>query len=107
MDRVREELHRGREVTFDATNYREKLRQMPLQAGRWSGAEIVSYFFDVPLEESLRRNRQRKRSVPERIIRRHYRLLELPGLYEADRHLRVDTEGATHAYWPCAEAEGD
>ncbi len=105
MDRVREELHRGREVTFDATNYSAKLRTMPLQAGRWSGAEILGYLFDVPLDHSLLRNRRRGRSVPERIIRRHYRLLDLPALYEADRHLRVDPDGETHAYWPRAGSE--
>ncbi|MGD2175608.1 MAG: AAA family ATPase [Candidatus Brocadiaceae bacterium] len=107
MDRVRAELGRGREVTFDATNYSEELRSMPVQAGRWSGARIVSYFFDVSLAESLRRNRDRSRMVPEEVIRRHYRLLEPPALYEADRHMFVDPAGAVHQYWPAPGGTGD
>ncbi|MFO7957350.1 MAG: AAA family ATPase [Candidatus Brocadiia bacterium] len=100
MDRIREELHRGREVTFDATNYSEKLRTMPLQAGRWSGAEICSYLMDVGLREALRRNEERERRVPEDVIRRHYRGLELPALYEADRHFVVGPDGKARQYWP-------
>jgi predicted kinase len=103
MDQVREELHRGREVTFDATNYSRDLRTMPLQAGRWSGAEIVSYFFDVGLEEARMRNRSRDRRVPEPVIRRHYRGLEPPALHEADRHVVVAPDGETSTYWPVSE----
>ncbi len=102
VDRIREELHRGREVTFDATNYSEKLRTMPLQAGRWSGAEICTYLMDVSLRESLQRNETRQRRVPEHVIRRHYRRLELPALYEADRHFVVGPDGSATQYWPSA-----
>jgi len=105
MDRIREELHRGRDVTFDATNYSENLRTMPLQAGRWSGAEICSYLMDVGLRESLERNRDRKRRVPEDVIRGHYPGLELPALYEADRHFVVGPDGLAHQYWPQQEPE--
>lgn len=103
MDRVRRLLRQGREVTFDATNCSEALRSMPVQAARWSGAEIVSYFFDVGLTDALERNRMRPRAVPEDVIRRHYRLLELPALYEADRHMVVDADGHTALYWPVKE----
>ncbi len=100
MDRVREALREGREVTFDATNTTEALRSMPVQAGRWSAAEIVSYFFDIPLEEAMERNRGRRRMVPEHVICRQYLKLAPPALYEADVHLAVDTEGGTRTYWP-------
>jgi protein phosphatase len=100
MDRVREWLCQGREVTFDATNCWEALRSMPVQAARWSAAEIVSYFFDVPLADALERNCGRERMVPERVIRRHYRLLQAPALYEADRHMVVDPAGKVARYWP-------
>ena len=104
MDRVREHLRAGEAVTFDATNYSEHLRSMPVQAARWSAAEIVSYFFDVALPCALERNRARPRAVPEHVIRRHYRLIELPALYEADRHMVVDAEGQLSQYWPVEEA---
>jgi len=100
MDRVREELHAGGEVTFDATNFTRALRRMPVQAGRWAGAEIVSYFFDCSLQEALRRNEARRRYVPEQVIRRQYRLLAPPALYEADRHCLVRADGSLELYWP-------
>jgi predicted kinase len=100
MDRVRERLRDGEEVTFDATNYDERLREMPVQAGRWCAAEIVSYFFDVGVEEALRRNRNRPREVPEDVVLRHYRRLQPPALYEADRHCVVAEGGEVSTYWP-------
>jgi predicted kinase len=106
MDRVRELLRQGKDVTFDATNCTERLRAMPVQAARWSGAEIISYFFDVGLESALGRNRQRERSVPERVIVRQYHLLEMPAIYEADRQYVVDAEGRARLYWPVGSAFG-
>jgi len=106
MDRVRAALRHGKEVTFDATNYCERLRSMPVQAARWAGAEIVSYYFDVGVEEALRRNRSRRRAVPEGVILRQFRLLRLPALYEADRHIVVDERGCARPYWPVPQCPG-
>jgi len=100
MDRIRERLKDGEEVTFDATNYSETLRSMPVQAARWSGAEIVSYYFDVGLATALARNLKRSRTVPEEAVRKQHRLVEPPALYEADRHVVVDAEGRAALYWP-------
>jgi predicted kinase len=100
MDRARTLLNEGREVTFDATNYSEDLRSTPVQAGRWCAAEIVSYYFDVSLSETVSRNGRRPRTVPDTVVRRQYRLLEPPALYEADRHLAVDADGEAVQYWP-------
>lgn len=102
MDRVRTLLKDAREVVFDATNYSEGLRSMPVQAARWSAAGIVSYVFDVGLREAIRRNGSRPRKVPEPVIRKQFRLLDLPALYEADRHCVVDADGAVTQYWPAA-----
>jgi predicted kinase len=104
MDRVREELKRGAEVTFDATNFTQGLRRMPVQAGRWCGAEVVSYLFDCSLEEALRRNQLRSRCVPEDVVARQHRLLEPPALYEADRHCLVRADGGLELYWPAGIA---
>jgi predicted kinase len=100
MDRVRTLLREGREVTFDATNYSSTLREMPVQAARWCGAEIASYFFDVAYAEAAIRNRRRPRLVPEQAIAKQCRLLTPPALYEADRHMVVDAEGKCTGYWP-------
>jgi len=102
MDRARKYLQDGAEVTFDATNYTRTLRAMPLQAARWSAAEIVSYFFDVGLAETVSRDGRRHRRVPPDIIRKQHRLLEAPALYEADRQFVVDADGHARQYWPTA-----
>ena len=100
MDQVRALLKDGETVTFDATNCSEDLRDMPVQAARWSGAAIHSYFFDVDLETALSQNRTRERQVPEPAIRRHFHLLTPPALYEADWHQVVDDGGRAQLYWP-------
>jgi len=100
IGRLRDALRNGEVVTFDATNYMEGLRALPVQAARWSGAEIHSFYFDVGLETVLERNRRRVRRVPEHVIRRQFRLLTPPALYEADQHWRVDEAGSVRLYWP-------
>ena len=105
VDRIRSLLKAGEAVTFDATNFVESLRQSPVQAARWCGAEIHSYLFDVELEAALERNRGRGRRVPEHIIHRHFRLLTPPALYEADQHWVVDGEGEARLYWPVQPAQ--
>jgi predicted kinase len=100
MTRVRHFLEQGEPVTFDATNYREDLRDQPVQTARWCGAEIHSYYFDIPLETALDRNQSRPRRVPEHVIRRHYRLMTPPALYESDQHHVVDQHGHCTLYWP-------
>ena len=100
MDQIRGLLKQGETVTFDATNYSEELRDMPVQAARWSGAEVHSYFFDMSLQAALELNRTRKRQVPESVIRRHFRLFTPPALYEADCQWVVDREGTAQLYWP-------
>ena len=98
--RMRAMLKAGESVTFDATNYSEELRRLPVEAARRCGAEIHSYFFDVDLTTVLQRNQQRARRVPEHVIRRHFRLLTPPALYEADQQWVVDCDGEARLYWP-------
>ena len=104
MDQVRASLRRGETVTFDATNFMEALRHPVVQAARWCAAEIHTFFFDISLEQALKRNQGRARCVPEQVIRRHFRLLTPPALYEADQHWVVDVQGEARLYWPVEPA---
>ncbi|MEF8787819.1 MAG: AAA family ATPase [Planctomycetota bacterium] len=95
-----EVLSRGSEAVFDATNFDEDVRETPVSAAREAGAEIWTYFFDVPLGEALRRNRSRSRRVPPAVIHRHWRSLSAPAIYESDRCFVVDARGRRTRYWP-------
>lgn len=98
--RIYEVIREGGTATLDATNYREGLRSRPVATARWAGAEICTYFFDVGLAQALGRNRRRKRRVPVEVIRRQWRGLTPPALYESDRHLLVHSAGRAEHYWP-------
>ena len=93
-------LARGGEAIFDATNFNEDVRETPVSAAREVGAEIWTYFFDIPLAEALRRNGSRDRRVPPQVIHRHWRNLSVPALYESDRSCVVDTRGRKVRYLP-------
>ena len=99
-ERLIQALGQGGEVTFDATNYCEELRETPVLAARHTGARISSSVFDVGLEEALARNSTRQRRVPPEVIHRHWSLLRPPALYEADRHCVVSERGSVRRYWP-------
>lgn len=69
--RTREALRLGGSVVFDATNLTRKARNDLLSYIPDRHNTYVEYvLFRVPLEECLKRNRQRTRHVPEDVIRR-------------------------------------
>jgi predicted kinase len=72
-------LRRGRPRNYvDATNLSRKERRPYFKlAGRY-GCDVEAIFFDVPLEVCRRRNRQRKRNVPEEAMERMARRLRPP-----------------------------
>jgi predicted kinase len=103
-ERIYKTLREGGTATLDATNYSEKLRNRPVATARLAGAEICTYFFDISLSEALKRNRSREREVPAAAIRKQWRRLTPPALYEADRHFLVDAQGEAEQYWPVRNA---
>lgn len=82
-DLVRHRLALGMPVTYvDATNLTRKHRRAFLKIAEHSGARCEAVFFDVPLEECLRRNAMRSRNVPEAAIKAMAARLEPPSLAE-------------------------
>lgn len=64
-------------VIYDATNVRRRYRRQVLRAARESGfAPLLAYWFDVPLDVCLARNRLRSRQVPEEVLHRMDRYLQ-------------------------------
>ncbi|HZO73223.1 MAG TPA: ATP-binding protein [Ktedonobacteraceae bacterium] len=64
---IEEALQAGRSVVVDNTNATREERESLIQVGRQYGAEIVGYYFEPQVKQSLERNRQRagKARVPD------------------------------------------
>ena len=76
-ERMGSALKEGRDVVFDATQYKpEDRRDFTEKARQYGAAEIVGVFFDVPLVVAKERNARRERVVPEHALERMHRLLE-------------------------------
>ena len=82
-DLVRHRLAHGITETYvDATNQTPKTRRAIKKISDHKSARCEAVFFDVPLEECLRRNVLRSRTVPEAAIRAMALKLEPPSLEE-------------------------
>jgi len=78
-DFVRLRIELGAPVTYvDATNLTRKHRRPFLKIAQHMGCRCEAVFFDVPIEECLRRNQARPRQVPEAAIRAMAGRLEPP-----------------------------
>ena len=93
--RLGERLAKGESVIVDATHWRRQYRAYAVDAAVAARAKVVGVWFDVPLEECLRRNEQRvgsspglRREDPE-TIRRIHNGLELPSIKEFDEIQRI------------------
>lgn len=77
-DRVRENLEAGNTVVYDATCVFAKIRTDLLERLNGTYDKAYCHYFDVPLEEAIKRNSQRDRKVPEKVIQRMYNNLQCP-----------------------------
>ena len=72
-------LRRGRPRNYvDATNLTRKERRPYFRLASRYGYEMQAIFFDVPVEVCRRRNRRRRRNVPEDVMDRMARRLRPP-----------------------------
>jgi predicted kinase len=79
--RIRLELERP--VTYiDATNLTRRERRPYLKFAEMYDCEVEAVFFDVPVEECQRRNRERHRVVPETAIAEMAARLQPPSVEE-------------------------
>ena len=76
---VRQRIAVGRPVTYvDATHLTRWERRPYVQLARRHGCTLEAFYFDVPVEICIRRNRKRHRIVPDRAIREMATRLEAP-----------------------------
>jgi predicted kinase len=80
---LRQRLAIRQPITYvDATHLTRAERRPYIEIAEWYGCDIEAIFFDIPLEECLRRNALRERIVPSDAIRAMAAKLQIPELAE-------------------------
>lgn len=88
-DFVRMRITLGAAVTYvDATNLTRKHRRAFIKIAEHMGCRCEAVYFDIPLEECLRRNAQRPRRVPDEAIRAMAERLHPPDASEGFHAVR-------------------
>ena len=87
---LRQRLELGAGVTIlDATHLARKWRKPWIQLAAKYGAPVEAVYFDIGVEECLRRNRLRSRVVPEAAIREMAAKLQIPAKSEGFARVRT------------------
>lgn len=99
---VQEALARGHSVVVDNTNVTIADRAALIAQGKAAGANIVGYYFSLPLTECLKRNsaRQGKARVPDVALYATAKRLQVPAYTEGFNQLfnvRIGENGSCTA----------
>jgi len=89
-DLLKHRLELERPVTYvDATNLTPYEREPYFKLTRSLDCKIEAVFFDVPVDECIRRNRGRSRTVPDEVIRKMAARLVRPSAKEGFSRVNV------------------
>jgi predicted kinase len=89
-DLLKHRLELSRPVTYvDATNLTPYEREPYMKLAHQFDCRIEAVFFDVPVEECIRRNRERPRIVPDEVIRKMAARLVKPSTKEGFSRVNV------------------
>lgn len=88
--RIKGFLKLGYNVVYDACNISYKRRMAFLQELKNISCEKLCVFMATPYEECLRRNSERERHVPEYVIERMYRAIDIPYWYEGWDKIKIE-----------------
>ena len=105
-DRMKHDLKNGKSCIYDATNVSYKQRMVFLQELKNIPCKKVCVLVATPYEECLKNNSQRKRKVPEEVIKKMYYKFNIPDLYEGWNEVIVsyfDEEMANYYGYPIGE----
>ncbi len=84
---------------LDATNLSPHERKPLIQMATEQMYPVYAFYFDVPLDVCLRRNRGRSRQVPEAVMQKFAKKLRVPSLSEGFAGLfRIDEQGRAEAF---------
>ncbi len=90
LAQLRSNMQKRVNTIWDATSIGRKLRKRLIDMARQHGAMISLIYFDLSMDEVLKRNKERGRNVPEDVVKKFYRNIQTPKSYEYDRLLVVD-----------------
>lgn len=82
-NRAKEYLRAKKSFVWNATNITYSLRRQLISLFTDYGAKVKVVYLEQPYKEILRRNRERSRKVPENVIDRMIKKLEVPSVTEA------------------------
>lgn len=88
-DNAREYLRKGEPFVWNATNITRSIRSQLISLFANYGASVKLVYLEVPYEEILRRNSERSRNVPEKVIERLIEKLEIPEDFEACEVIKI------------------
>lgn len=82
-EQCRQHLRAGRNFAFNATNITAQMRKRWIDLFADYGARVEIFYLEPPLATLLRQNKERPESVPESVIYRLLKKLEVPTAGEA------------------------
>lgn len=88
-DRAKEYLRQGQDFVWNATNTGKQIREGLIQLFDTYDAYIIIYYLHNRVEKILTQNRQREAVVPEAVIRKLHRKLEIPLPSEAHQVIYI------------------
>lgn len=88
-NRIREDLKKGKDCVYDACNTSYKRRRDFLQNLKKIPCEKICIFMATPLEECIKRNSERERAVPQKVIEKMYKNFNIPYYYEGWDEIRI------------------
>ena len=93
--RIKQDLSKGKNVIYDATNISMKKRKAFIEELKDIDCKKLCLFVVTPYEKCLEQNQNRERKVPDLVIEKMYKNIQIPQLYEGwdDIELIYNTEG--------------
>lgn len=99
--RIKDCLQDGKSAIYDATNISYKRRMAFLAELKKIPCEKICVLMATPYEECLKRNAERERKVPEYVIERMYRSIDIPWFYEGWDDIQIEYgEYENYFGWP-------
>ena len=98
---IKTHLKNGYSAIFDATNISYKKRMAFLSELKNIPCKKICVLMATPYEECLKRNSERERKVPENVIERMYRSIDIPWYYEGWDDIQIEYgEYENYFGWP-------